>query len=50
MTSDRPYRRAMSSDAARAEIERQSGTQFCPRAAAALLDVLAGAGSPASAH
>lgn len=30
MTSDRPYRKALSFDAARAEIMRQSGTQFDP--------------------
>ncbi len=32
ITSDRPYREALSFDAARAEIIRQSGTQFDPRA------------------
>jgi len=41
MTSNRPYRRAMSAAAARAEIRRAGGTQFCPRASAALLDVRA---------
>ncbi|MCA1657585.1 MAG: HD domain-containing protein, partial [Actinobacteria bacterium] len=41
MTSHRPYRRAMSAEEARDEIARHSGTQFCPSAAAALLDVLA---------
>ena len=40
MTNNRPYRRAMSPDAARAEISRQSGTQFCPNCADALLAVL----------
>jgi diguanylate cyclase (GGDEF)-like protein/PAS domain S-box-containing protein len=30
MTSDRPYRRALSKDAAAAEIEQNSGTQFDP--------------------
>jgi diguanylate cyclase (GGDEF)-like protein len=41
MTSDRPYRRAMSADEARDEIRLHAGSQFCPRAAAALLAVLA---------
>jgi putative nucleotidyltransferase with HDIG domain len=40
MTSNRPYRRAMSPDAARTEIARQSGTQFCPSCAEALVAVL----------
>jgi HD-GYP domain-containing protein (c-di-GMP phosphodiesterase class II) len=35
MTSDRPYRRAMSRDAAMAEIARNSGTQFDPEIVAA---------------
>lgn len=30
MTSDRPYRKKMSKEAARAEIRRCSGSQFCP--------------------
>jgi HD-GYP domain-containing protein (c-di-GMP phosphodiesterase class II) len=37
MTSDRPYRAAMSRDDARAEIERCSGTQFDPQIAGAFL-------------
>jgi len=37
MTSDRPYRGAMGADAALRELERNAGTQFCPRAVAALL-------------
>jgi HD-GYP domain-containing protein (c-di-GMP phosphodiesterase class II) len=41
MVSDRPYRRALSPAAARAEIEAGVGTQFWPEAARALLDVLA---------
>ena len=41
MTSNRPYRRAMSSAAAREEIRREAGRQFCPHAAGALLDGLA---------
>ncbi len=40
MTSDRPYRKAMSLEAARAEIQGMSGTQFCPRVVAALIDAL----------
>jgi HD-GYP domain-containing protein (c-di-GMP phosphodiesterase class II) len=37
MTSDRPYRDALSADAARAEVERCSGTQFDPQVATAFL-------------
>jgi diguanylate cyclase (GGDEF)-like protein len=40
MTSNRPYRRAMSAAAARDEIRREAGAQFCPHAAAALLQIL----------
>ncbi|MGH2840550.1 MAG: diguanylate cyclase, partial [Solirubrobacteraceae bacterium] len=40
MTSNRPYRRAMSAAAARDEIRREAGAQFCPHASAALLEVL----------
>jgi HD-GYP domain-containing protein (c-di-GMP phosphodiesterase class II) len=40
MTSDRPYRAALSSEAARAEIRAGAGTQFCPTSAAALLEIL----------
>src|SRR5215218_4899902 len=40
MTSDRPYRRALTADEARAEIERHAGTQFCPTTVAALARVL----------
>jgi HD-GYP domain-containing protein (c-di-GMP phosphodiesterase class II) len=40
MTSDRPYRRALPPAVARAEIEKGIGSQFCPRAAGALLEVL----------
>jgi HD-GYP domain-containing protein (c-di-GMP phosphodiesterase class II) len=39
MTSDRPYRRALTVDAARAEIRIGLGSQFCPRAGGALLDI-----------
>jgi hypothetical protein len=40
MTSDRPYRTALPCGVARAEIEAGIGTQFCPTAARALLEVL----------
>jgi len=40
MTSDRPYRLALSKPKAVAEVRARSGTQFCPRAAAALCAVL----------
>jgi HD-GYP domain-containing protein (c-di-GMP phosphodiesterase class II) len=40
MTSDRPYRSALSVDDARKEIAAGAGTQFCPSSACALLDVL----------
>jgi response regulator RpfG family c-di-GMP phosphodiesterase len=40
MTSDRPYRRALALGAACAELREHAGTQFCPRATAALLDIL----------
>jgi hypothetical protein len=40
MTSDRPYRAALTPEAARAEIEAGLGTQFCPTAGRALLDLL----------
>jgi putative nucleotidyltransferase with HDIG domain len=35
MTTDRPYRRALTPTAAAVEIERLAGTQFCPQVAAA---------------
>lgn len=41
MRSRRPYRSALSTAAAAMEIARGSATQFCPRSAAALLDVIA---------
>jgi hypothetical protein len=41
MTTDRPYRSALSLDAARAEISAGAGSQFCPHSAQALLEVLA---------
>ena len=40
MTTDRPYRRALSADIARAELETCSGSQFDPHVVAALLAVL----------
>jgi HD-GYP domain-containing protein (c-di-GMP phosphodiesterase class II) len=40
MTSDRPYRRAMSVDAAKIELSRNAGTQFDPKIVKALLHVL----------
>jgi diguanylate cyclase (GGDEF)-like protein len=40
MTSDRPYRSALSPEAAVAELRRHSGTQFDPRVIEALLAVL----------
>lgn len=40
MTSDRPYRSALSFEDARREIAAGAGTQFCPTSAHALLDVL----------
>jgi len=39
MTSDRPYRAALSAQAARDEIRRCAGTQFDPRVAQAFLDI-----------
>jgi HD-GYP domain-containing protein (c-di-GMP phosphodiesterase class II) len=48
MTSDRPYRRALSREAALEELRSNAGTQFDPRVVEALLKVLAEAGtSPA---
>ena len=44
MTSDRPYRRAMSPEKARAEIERCRGTQLCPE----VIDAFLKAGKPAT--
>ncbi|HEX8073455.1 MAG TPA: HD domain-containing phosphohydrolase [Thermoleophilaceae bacterium] len=40
MTSDRPYRSAMSRPAAREELRRYSGSQFDPAVVSALLEVL----------
>ncbi|MEA2340519.1 MAG: hypothetical protein QOG11_596, partial [Solirubrobacteraceae bacterium] len=41
MTSDRSYRRALPAEAAMAELERHTGTQFDPACVAALRTVLA---------
>jgi HD-GYP domain-containing protein (c-di-GMP phosphodiesterase class II) len=46
MTSDRPYRRAMSTKQAWGELQANSGTQFDPRVIAALLDVINAAPVP----
>jgi HD-GYP domain-containing protein (c-di-GMP phosphodiesterase class II) len=46
MISDRPYRPALPPKAAVDEVRAGSGTQFDPRAANALLDVLAHSGAP----
>jgi diguanylate cyclase (GGDEF)-like protein len=46
MTSDRPYRAALSDGDARAELVRHAGTQFCPRTVTALLTVLDGGPPP----
>ena len=40
MTSDRPYRRALTRAAARAELHAGTGSQFCPTSASAFLSVL----------
>jgi HD domain-containing protein/GAF domain-containing protein len=40
MTSDRPYRRALTRDAARAELHAGTGSQFCPKSTSAFLSVL----------
>ena len=47
MTSDRPYRRALTPEQARAELKRRNaGTQFCPDTVAALERVLDRGGAP----
>ncbi len=40
MTSDRPYRKALPVDVARAEMRENAGTQFDPRAVDAVLDLV----------
>ncbi len=49
MTSDRPYRRALSREEALAELDREAGAQFDPHVVAALRDMLDAeiAGAPA---
>jgi putative nucleotidyltransferase with HDIG domain len=49
MTSDRPYRRALSREEALAEVERCAGTQFDPKIARVFLEVFAGAELPVAA-
>jgi putative nucleotidyltransferase with HDIG domain len=49
MTSDRPYRRALSREQALAEVERCAGTQFDPRIAQVFLELFAEAELPAAA-
>ncbi len=46
MTSDRPYRRALTPEQARTELKRHAGTQFCPDTVAALERVLDRGGAP----
>ena len=50
ITSDRPYRQALGSAEARAELERGAGTQFDPSVTQALLDVLDGRTDPEPPH
>jgi diguanylate cyclase (GGDEF)-like protein/putative nucleotidyltransferase with HDIG domain len=40
MTSDRPYRKALSLEGAKEEISAKAGTQFCPRVVEAVLEYL----------
>jgi putative nucleotidyltransferase with HDIG domain len=46
MTADRPYRRALPPDAARAEIRLAAGRQFDSRVATAFLDAVGSRGTP----
>lgn len=51
MTSDRPYRRGMTPEAAIAEIQRNAGTQFDPKVVEAFVRAMAAANRvPATAH
>ena len=50
MTSDRSYRRAMSSEVALAELEQCSGTQFDPAVVAAVRDVISAVKSTSPVH
>jgi putative nucleotidyltransferase with HDIG domain len=49
MTSDRPYRQALSREDALAEVERCAGTQFDPKIASVFLEVFAEAELPVAA-
>jgi HD-GYP domain-containing protein (c-di-GMP phosphodiesterase class II) len=49
MTSDRPYRPALSHEEALAEVERCSGTQFDPEIVRVFLELSAEAGELAAA-
>ncbi len=49
MTSDRPYRRALTHEEALAEVERCAGTQFDPQIASIFLELFAVAELPAAA-
>ena len=49
MTSDRPYRRALTRDEALAEIDRCAGTQFDPRVAEVFVALFAETELPAAA-
>jgi HD-GYP domain-containing protein (c-di-GMP phosphodiesterase class II) len=40
MTSDRPYREALGAEAALGELEKNAGTQFCPRTVEAFVGVV----------
>ena len=42
MTTDRPYRAALTNAEARTELELECGRQFCPHATRALLQILDG--------
>jgi putative nucleotidyltransferase with HDIG domain len=50
MTSDRPYRRALTLGQALAEVERGAGTQFDPEIARVFLELFAEAELPAAAY
>jgi len=50
MTTDRPYRRAMSPEAALEELRRNSGTQFEPRVVGALESIIERDASVAAPH
>jgi HD-GYP domain-containing protein (c-di-GMP phosphodiesterase class II) len=49
MTSDRPYRSALTHEEALAEVERCAGTQFDPKIAQVFLEVFREAELPAAA-